>query len=205
MRAHIRCAAIHRAVCSLALCISCVASCSAADDVPGASIGPSGAHATAASSPRVSTSTPPPGTGPTPIDREIAGDWPPRPWSKNVPDRECTNDNECGDGFCDRGKCAPIWTWTHIYGQRCDALQLYHPRYACPAFGSPMVPRCDLMPTSTRCGGYLCLDDRCRSCESNDECEKLTGSPGAVCTAPGQIAAGRGCANPPWPDRPSGP
>jgi hypothetical protein len=204
MMAHIRCMDIHRAAFSLALYMSlaCVASCSAADEVPGASSGARPAHA--ASPAPVPPSPPQPGTGPTPIDREIAGDWPPRPWSKKVPDSVCTHDKECGDGFCDRGKCAPIWTWDHIYGQRCDSLRLYHMQRVCFS-GSSLDPRCDSILRSFPCGGFLCLDGRCRSCESNDECEKLTGSPGAVCTAPGQIAAGRGCANPPWPDRPSGP
>jgi hypothetical protein len=192
-----------RLIFSLAPCVSiaCGASCSAANDVPGSSINPPATQAAAALSARLSSSSPQPETAPMSIDREIAGDWPPRPWSKSVPDRVCTNDNECGDGFCDRGKCAPIWSWTHIYGQKCDALRLYHPS-TCPAFGSPLVPRCDMMPL---CGGYLCLDGRCRSCESDNECIELIGLPGAVCTPSGQIAAGRGCARPPWPDRPGVP
>src|SRR5689334_5064863 len=46
------------------------------------------------------------------------GDLPPRALSQRVPDRACSDDSECGDGFCDRGRCAPIWEdW---YGQRCS-------------------------------------------------------------------------------------
>src|SRR5262245_32704499 len=45
----------------------------------------------------------------TPLDRAIANDcWVTRPWSKNVPPRDCTRDDECRDGFCDRGHCAAI-------------------------------------------------------------------------------------------------
>jgi hypothetical protein len=165
--------------------IAC-ASCSAADDAPGAQVGPPAVRATIASSAAVSSSPPPPGAGPTPLDGAIAGDWPPRPWSKNVPDRGCANDSECGDGFCDRGTCAPIWTWTQIYGQRCDALHFYHPE-TCPSTAAG--PRCDLMPS---CGGYLCLDGRCRSCVSHDECVDLLG-PRGECSDPGDSRAGRGC------------
>jgi hypothetical protein len=80
----------------------------------------------------------------SPIDKAIAEDYPPRPWSKNVPTRSCTNDGECGDGFCNRGRCAAIWTWGARYGQRCD--------------------------TNVWCGTLPCIDGRCRSCISDAEC-----------------------------------
>lgn len=176
-----------RAFFSLVISISIAcASCSAADDAPGTQVGLPTARATISPSAALPSSPSSPGTGPTQVDGAIARDWPPRPWSKNVPDRACAIDNECGDGFCDRGKCAPIWTWTHIYGQRCDALHSYHPE-TCPS--TPAGPRCDLMPS---CGGYLCLDGRCRSCVSNDECVELLG-PRGECSDPGDGRAGRGC------------
>src|SRR5215213_7283298 len=53
----------------------------------------------------------------SPLDKAIANDFPSHPWSKNVPKRRCTNDNECGDGFCDRGHCAAIWTASASLGQ----------------------------------------------------------------------------------------
>lgn len=56
----------------------------------------------------------------SPVERTIMDDCPPREWSKNVPQRSCTKDDECGDGFCDREKCVPIWTCHTRYGQRCE-------------------------------------------------------------------------------------
>ncbi len=41
------------------------------------------------------------GLKPSPEDKAILDDCPERAWSKNVPNRACTFDNECGDGFCD--------------------------------------------------------------------------------------------------------
>jgi hypothetical protein len=75
---------------------------------------------------------------------------PPRPLSKNVPDRECKKDRECGDGICDRGRCAPLWAEDPDYGQRCS--------------GSPTGPFCDSQ--------YFCLEGRCRSCVSDEECQQ---------------------------------
>jgi hypothetical protein len=87
---------------------------------------------------------PPSGFTRSPIDKAIAEDKPARPWSKNVPERRCTKDDECGDGFCDRGRCAAIWTYRERYGQRCEG--------------------------DDGCRSYLCVDERCRSCVSDEEC-----------------------------------
>jgi hypothetical protein len=80
----------------------------------------------------------------SPLDQAIAKDDPSRPWSKNVPARSCTDDGECGDGFCDRGRCAAIWTSTLSYGQRCGGNEW--------------------------CVHLPCIDGRCRSCVSDAEC-----------------------------------
>jgi len=90
---------------------------------------------------------PPSGFQRSPLDEAIAKDKPARPWSKNVPKRDCTSDGECGDGFCDRGRCAAIWTWSTPYGQRCENDQ--------------------------RCGYIPCIDGRCRSCVSVAECKSF--------------------------------
>lgn len=108
-----------------------------------------------------------PGMALSPLDKAIADDFPSKPWSKNVPERACKKDDECGDGFCDRDRCAPIWTWTERYGQRCDAS------HGCPG---------------------LCLDGRCRSCMSDAECVQATGSSAGMCTGPGAAPPGRRCA-----------
>jgi hypothetical protein len=83
----------------------------------------------------------------SPLDKAILKDYPSRPWSKNVPKRNCTDDGECGDGFCDRGRCAAIWTWNTTYGQRCENDQW--------------------------CGDLPCIDGRCRSCVSVAECKSF--------------------------------
>jgi hypothetical protein len=93
----------------------------------------------------------------TPLDVAIAHDCGPggfRTWSQNVPDRDCTTDGECGDGFCDRGHCAAIKTCVYRYGQRC-----INGRTAPggKAYGQ------------TECIG-TCFEGRCRSCVSDEEC-----------------------------------
>jgi hypothetical protein len=88
---------------------------------------------------------PPSGFKLSQIDKAIAEDYPSRPWSKNVPNRSCMKDDECGDGFCDRGRCAAIWTWSFSLGQRCERNEY--------------------------CGTLPCIDGRCRSCVSDKECE----------------------------------
>lgn len=65
-----------------------------------------------------------------------------RALSQHVPDRACSKESECGDGFCDRGRCAPIWE--EIYGQRCTM--------AC------------------QCQPFLCIEGRCSSCLRHTDC-----------------------------------
>lgn len=80
----------------------------------------------------------------SPVEKSIIETCPERPWSTNVPDRPCAKDDECGEGYCDRGNCQPIYT--------CDAT-----------YGSPCKE-------SRFCYG-MCVDGRCRSCISHDECQ----------------------------------
>jgi hypothetical protein len=96
----------------------------------------------------------------SPFDIAIASDCLPissvhrsRPWSQNVPERDCTEDSECGDGHCDRGRCRAIWTCTQQYGQRCIDGQT--------------VPTAGFK--KRYCRG-ICIDGRCRSCVSDQEC-----------------------------------
>ncbi len=85
--------------------------------------------------------------GLTLTDKEkiITDTCPVRPWSMNVPDRPCTKDEECGEGFCNRGHCEPIFTCGQNMGNQCSE--------------------------SRYCRG-LCFEGRCRSCVSDEECEK---------------------------------
>lgn len=83
------------------------------------------------------------------------GDPRPAALSQHVPDRVCSEESECGDGFCDRGRCAPIWNdW---YGLQCT--------------------------THCQCGPFLCLEGRCRSCLHHTECVNPHG--GNVCSEDG--------------------
>lgn len=94
----------------------------------------------------------------TPLDEAIADDFPAREWSKSVPYLPCAGEEECGDGFCDRGQCAPIMTWDNRWGQRCT--------------------------TSRECPGLLCINGRCRSCISHAECKSKLGHSEAMCDSP---------------------
>jgi hypothetical protein len=81
----------------------------------------------------------------TPTEKIIVDTCPPRPWSKNVPNRACTKDKQCGDGLCDRGHCRAIWTCSPRYGWPCKDSRL--------------------------CEG-VCFEGRCRSCVSDEECQQ---------------------------------
>ena len=138
--------------------------------------------------------SPPPSRGPfSPLDTTIADDCLslpgagpglPRAWSQNVPDRDCTNDGECGDGFCDRGHCAAIWSCGERYGQRCEKGRTVPSRWV----------------AGERCNG-ICLEGRCRSCQSDAECVKegasecnraRDSSGGRLCGIPGPKAHWKG-------------
>jgi len=107
----------------------------------------------------------------SPLDWAIRNDCPARPWSKNVPERVCTEDRECGDGFCDRGRCAAIWTCDEHYGQRC-----YGPR----------------SEKSGLCDG-LCIEGRCRTCLSDDECTAAARGKERMCNRSPTRSGGRRC------------
>jgi hypothetical protein len=68
----------------------------------------------------------------------------------------CAQDADCKSGFCDLGQCAELFGPLH-YGFEC----------------SPEPPRAP----PGRCGPYLCLEGRCRSCQSDAQCQELRGAP----------------------------
>jgi hypothetical protein len=111
------------------------------------------------------------------IFKALVNDCPRRPWSQNVPDRDCSNDDECGDGFCDRGHCATIWTCLTNYG------------YPCNVVGA--------------CMG-LCIEGRCRSCQSDEECAKRSNISNPQCNREGGRDGERVCTGgtPPTLNRP---
>lgn len=157
------------------LVLAMTTSCSASDEAP------KGGRVEHPMEPTMKTSPPPLSIAPSssvanessverelsPADKAIAQDYPPRPWSKNVPERACTKDQECGDGFCDRGRCAAIWTSAGLHGQRCTS--------------------------SARCVSYLCLDGRCRSCVSDAECIDGPDNQDPLCIPKPFVPGSHGC------------
>jgi hypothetical protein len=95
---------------------------------------------------------------------------PPQPISTSVPHRACRFDRECGDGFCDRGQCASMWSGIPQYGQKCRKQE-----------------------PGGLCGGFICLDGRCRSCGSHDECDEAMGRSDGVCGSRSIGLPGRNC------------
>lgn len=169
----------------------CLAACSSVDDPhAGRRVGhpPQPPPSAISSAAQQQDAGPPPPATFTPLDYTIADAcdgspkfpggpaiWP-YAWSKNVPTHDCTHDVECGDGFCDRGRCAAIWTCYERYGQRCIS--------GLPA-PSPHIG-------NSRCKG-LCLEGRCQSCLSDEECMKELGTPKAICGLLSTHAGVRGC------------
>lgn len=144
--------------------VGCLVSCSAAEDGPrspvenaperhrAAQVSSGAGISSSATPPPASSNSIKPKAGAQDVEAlpcgarpmRYLGDLPPHFLSQNVPDRACGDDSECGDGFCDRGRCAPIWEdW---YGQRCTQ--------------------------TCQCGSFLCLEGRCRSCLYHAECGK---------------------------------
>lgn len=103
----------------------------------------------------------------SPLEKAIREDRPARPWSKNVPKRRCSKDEECGDGFCDRGGCAAIWTSSALHGQQCSGPE--------------------------RCVDYLCIDGRCRSCISDAECADEPDNQNPRCISEPFVPGSRAC------------
>jgi len=102
----------------------------------------------------------------SPRDKAAMDDCPERAWSKNVPQRRCTNDDECGDGFCDRNHCAPLWSCRQEYSRRCEQ--------------------------DADCARRPCIDGRCRSCVSDAECARVDIQDGECTPDPG-IPGAREC------------
>lgn len=72
----------------------------------------------------------------------------------------CRADRECLSGFCDRGQCAqPEGT----FGAVCTPAPRTAEGFRDAKLGA--------------CGAYLCSDSRCRSCESDSQCQAELGAP----------------------------
>lgn len=113
-------------------------------------------------------------------------------------DGACKRDADCQSGLCDRGLCADerdFGDWK--YGLRCEPTYAPHPLED-TRFPGNMDP----------CGGYVCVDGRCRSCESDAECQ--TGRPEYRCFSYHSLPGSGRCGDPdefirhpgspqPWP------
>src|SRR6478609_9908650 len=77
-----------------------------------------------------------------------------------APEKTCHADSACGAGFCDRGVCRAV---AGVYGRTCKA--------------APRGPDGLRDGKLSVCGAYLCIDGRCRSCQSDGECKSEIGSP----------------------------
>jgi glutaminyl-peptide cyclotransferase len=68
----------------------------------------------------------------------------------------CSEDADCPDGFCDSsGNCAAVDP-TIGYGVMCKP--------------TPVEPNGGFILAQNRCGVFFCVDGRCRSCRSDQEC-----------------------------------
>jgi hypothetical protein len=78
----------------------------------------------------------------------------------------CGADRECGSGFCDKGRCAEP---EGVYGAACT-----------PAPRTAEGVRDGKLNT---CGAYVCIEARCRSCESDAQCQGELGAPRCMSSA----------------------
>lgn len=95
--------------------------------------------------------------------------------TRRPPGTECSADAECRSLLCDRGICAEIrQLGLGTYGDDCAST-----------INAGMPP--------AKCEGYICMAERCRSCQSDAECEKdssglkclsVSNWPGKVCITP---------------------
>jgi hypothetical protein len=93
---------------------------------------------------------------------------------------ECTEDEQCRSLFCDRGTCTNImYRAIQNYGEACT-----------PDPPKALPDDLRVAPTVGKCEGYLCVDRRCRSCQSDAECQEVSSDlvcqhfphrPGQVC------------------------
>jgi len=129
--------------------------------------------------------------------------------AKPTPD-PCKVDMDCSSRFCDKGLCGPLRTGNLPNGSACKADDQCESglcdRDVCTDIARPLGlnfgKSCEPIPPfeqrkpkydyrrDQQCGGYICLDGLCRSCESDAECtywmgggkcEHNIGLPGKSC------------------------
>jgi hypothetical protein len=116
----------------------------------------------------------------------------------------CVLDADCASAFCDRGICADT-LGKGSYGAACEPIPPHSEQHEPP----PQPGEVRNSRNVHVCGGYLCIDRRCRSCQSESECPlagstcaNFDGWPGKQCGR--KIDAGPPAAPPPPPMGPPG-
>ena len=115
----------------------------------------------------------------------------------------CAGDADCLSGFCDHDRCAEIGQ-KGKYGLECEHGHIGRGGWL---NGKP-VPITEYVqigtepprPRAPRCDGYPCLSHRCRSCQSDADCEYIEAGPTCMSVAgwPGKRCGGQ---RPPPPPR----
>jgi hypothetical protein len=84
--------------------------------------------------------------------------------------RTCVTDGDCFPDFCDRGVCGELMARGN-YGRECEPPPPPQPKKPEPPLppGVVRAPKADFGVDI--CSGYLCIDQRCRSCQSDAECD----------------------------------
>ncbi len=124
------------------------------------------------------------------------------------PEGPCVSDPDCRSWFCDRGACAPYSRhgWRGNYGRECvPPPPKPHPPPPLPPLPPGQERIYDFDRPVTPCGAYLCIDGRCRSCASAEECNPK-GDDDTVCAQsdpfPGKRCGAKPIGPPPDPAAP---
>jgi hypothetical protein len=83
-------------------------------------------------------------------------------WKRLAAGNPCTRDADCRSWFCDRNICVDVFK-DHWRGHECEP----------PPKGTR--PRATSHSPKHKCGRFLCLDGRCRSCTSDVDCKSYYG------------------------------
>jgi hypothetical protein len=81
-------------------------------------------------------------------------------------DSACDSDRACGGRFCDNRSCAAA---EGVYGAACTPAHRTKEGF--------------LDGKLHQCGAYLCIEARCRSCTTDEQCRTELGAPRCVALA----------------------
>jgi hypothetical protein len=82
----------------------------------------------------------------------------------------CTSDSVCSSGFCDLGICSEPSSPILAYARECSSPG--------PSYNSGPIGYAGTENGKyATCSNFLCIDERCRSCRSAEECYEAVGAP----------------------------